>query len=108
MSTKAKKIQSKCIQTRLTHEGELIEYRLVYPITREFKCHLQLHEPDEHDFVERVKTKNGRECVFYTRSSRNFSEIRKYMYLIMIKSADFEIKELQNKKLNLVNVFSNL
>lgn len=108
MSRETKKIQNKCIQTRLTHEGELIEYRLVYPISREFKWHLQIEDQDEHDFVQVIKTKKGRECAFYMRASRNFNEIRKYMYLIMIKSADFNIKELQNKKINLVNTFSNL
>ena len=108
MSRNIKKIQNRCIQTRLTHEGELIDYKLVYPITRDFKCYLQLHEPDEHDFVEKFQTKNGRECVYYTRSTRNFSEVRRFMYLIMIKSTDFTIKQLQNKKVNLVDTFSNL
>lgn len=108
MSRDIKKIQSKCIQTRLTSEGELIEYRLVYPISREFKWHLETTEPDEHDFAHTLKTKSGKLCTYYVRTSRNFNEIRKQMYLIMIKSADFSIKQLQNKKINLVNTFSNL
>ena len=108
MSRDMKKIQSKCIQTRLTREGELVDYQLTYPIKQQFKWHLELHDQDEHDFVRRVKTKNGRECLFYVRYSRNFSEIRKFMYLIMIKSTDFEIKELQNKKIRLIDTFSNL
>lgn len=108
MSRDVKKIQSKCIQTRLTHEGELIEYRLVYPISKEFKWHLQSEEPDEHDFVQQIKTKKEKWCTYYVRTSRNFNEVRKFMYLIMIKSADFSIKQMQNKKINLVNTFTNL
>ena len=108
MSRTTKKIQSRCIQTRLTSEGELIEYRLVYPITKDFKWHLQTEEPDELDHVQEIPTRKGKLCNYYVRASRNFSEIRKHMYLIMIKSADFNIKGLQNKKLNLVNTFSNL
>lgn len=108
MSRTTKKIQSRCIQTRLTSEGELIEYRLLYPISREFKWHLQAEEPDEHDFVQEIPTRKGRLCNYYVRGSRNFSEIRKHMYLIMIKTADFNIKNLQNKKVHLVSIFSNL
>jgi hypothetical protein len=107
MSRTTKKIQSRCVQTRLTNEGELIEYRLMYPITKEFKWHLQTQEPDEHDFTQTINTKKGRLCNYYVRSSRNFSEIRKHMYLIMIKTADFQIKQLQSKKTNLVDTFSN-
>ena len=108
MSRETKKIQNKCIQTRLTHEGELIEYRLIYPISKEFKWHLEINEPDESTYVQLVKTKKGKLCNYYVRTSNSFSQIRRQMYLIMIKSADFNIKELQNKKLNLVNTFSDL
>jgi hypothetical protein len=108
MSRDTKKIQSKCIQTRLTSEDELIEYRLMYPITHQFKWHLELQEPDEHDFVQKIKNKAGKECVFYVKTSRDFSTIRKSMYLIMIKSLDFKIKHDQNKKISLVDSYSNL
>ena len=98
------KIQRKCIQTRLTNEGQLIDYTLTYPVSREFKWHLQIEEPDENDFVK--EPKNNR--FFYTRSSTDFKKVKQWMLLIMIKSSDFKIKQLQQKKDSLVTSFSNI
>lgn len=107
MSKNIIKIQSKCIQTRLTNEGQLIDYRLTYPITPDFKWHLQTEEPDEHDYVYEFKDKKGRQKNYYVRFSNDFTKIKQWMLLIMIKSSDFKIKEEQKKKQNLVSMFSN-
>jgi hypothetical protein len=101
------KIQNKCIQTRLSNEGQLIDYRLTYPISKEFKWYLQTEEPDEHDHVYQVKDKRGRFKSLYMRSTTDFKKVKHWMLLIMIKSSDFKIKEEQKKKQNLVSLFSN-
>ena len=108
MSRDIKKIQSTCIQTRLTHEGQLIDYKLMYPISQRFKWHLELEDPDEHEHVQRFKNKRGVEKLYYIRLSNDFKKVKHWMMLIMIKSSDFKIKEEQKKKQNLVSIFSNL
>lgn len=105
MST-LRKIQTKCIQTRISNEGELLEYRLLYPITNDFKWYLESNDPDLHDFVQTVKTKNNRYRVYYIRSSRSFIDVKRWMYSIMIKSADFKIKNTLQKKVNLTNMLA--
>ncbi|MFO0452181.1 MAG: hypothetical protein ACK52I_26605 [Pseudomonadota bacterium] len=108
MSRDIKKIQSKCIQTRLTNEGQLIDYKLIYPVTQQFKWYLELEEPDENNFIERFKDKRGVEKLYYIRFSDDFKKVKHWMMLIMIKSSDYKIKEEQEKKKNLVSIFSNL
>lgn len=101
------KLQNRCIQTHLTNEGELIDYRLFYPVSKEFKQHLQIEEPDEHDYIWQMQDKRGKCKSFYVRSSNDFKKVKHWMLLIMIKSSDFKIKEEQKKKQNLVSLFSN-
>ncbi len=108
MSKDIIKIQSKCIQTRLTHEGQLIDYRLIYPISQRFKWHLELEEPDENEHIYRFKIKSGVERLYYIRFSNDFKKVKHWMMLIMIKSSDFKIREEQEKKQSLISMFSNL
>ena len=97
------KIQRNCIQTKLTNEGQLVDYTLTYPVSREFKWYLETEEPDENDHVKEIKENR----FFYIRSSEDFRKVKEWMFMIMIKSSDFKIKKEKEKKENLISQFSN-
>jgi hypothetical protein len=102
------KIQKKCIQTVLNSEGRFLHYKLVYPISFDFKLYLQEEEPDEHDFVISVPVKNkNTHRFYYAKMSENFNKIKEQQYLIMIKSSNFRIKKEQEKKSMLVNTYAH-
>lgn len=101
------KFQNKCMQTLLDLDGKFMYYKLIYPISFEFKLHLELEEPDEHDFVMSVPIKNkNTQRYFYIRTSENFNKIKAAQYLIMIKTSNFKIKKEKEKKDTLVNNYS--
>jgi hypothetical protein len=106
--SKTIKIQKKCTQTVLDSNGRFLYYKLVYPISLDFKLHLLCEEPDEHDFVMTVPVKNkNTQRYFYTKQSENFNKIKAHQYLIMIKASNFKIKKEKEKKDMLVDSYSH-
>lgn len=93
-----KKIQSKCIQTFLSSEGEVLSYRTCLPIPKDF-YHAKIEEYTELKKAFFVHLKNK---IFYQYSSSNFSDIKRELVLIRLDIIDFKKEALQRKRQFLV------
>jgi hypothetical protein len=104
------KIQTKCVQTVLDSEGKFLNYKLVYPISNEFKNYLAQEELDEHDCIVSFPIKNKAHAYrhFYIKISDNFKKIKTFQFLISIKAINFKLKLLNEKKNVYINMYTNV
>jgi hypothetical protein len=93
----SKKIQSKCIQTFLSAEGELLCYRTCLPIPRDFyHCRHGEYIENKKDYFVTVKNK-----IFYQFSSVSFSDVKRELILVQIDIINFKKEALENRKTSL-------
>jgi hypothetical protein len=93
----AKKIQSKCIQTFLSPEGELLCYRTCLPISKDFYYSKQEeYIKNRKDYFVTVKNK-----IFYQFSSVSFSDVKRELILVQIDIINFKKEALENRKTSL-------
>jgi hypothetical protein len=90
----SKKIQSKCIQTFLSAEGELLCYRTCLPIPRDFYYSKQEeYIENRKDYFVTVKNK-----IFYQFSSVSFSDVKRELILIQVDIINFKKEALENRR----------
>lgn len=94
----AKKIQSKCIQTFLSSEGEVLSYRTCLPVPKEF-YYSKIEEYTElkKSFFVHLKNK-----IFYQYQSSIFTEVKRELLLIQLDILSFKKEQMENKRKYLV------
>ena len=94
----AKKIQSKCIQTFLSSEGQVLSYRTCLQVSNDFfNSKEEEYTKAKKNYFVKIKNK-----IFYQYSSSNFSDIKRELVLIQLYIIDFKKEALQRKRQFLV------